>query len=222
MVSLKEILNLDVRYPGISIKVELIAIREYLKQLDSGVDRICDNYLVKELEKYDGAAYYEYQHVYTIAENEIPRLIRIPFSISIYSLFESSVTSLLSYAKDKEGKILSLKDIAGNSLHSRFNKYMQHVLAYSFKFDEKMMQQLSRVYKIRNVAAHANGSVAEMESKARKDFEEMLTPIPGVRVDNYDLQVSSEYLVYALDVVENALRSLMGYMETRYGFGVDI
>lgn len=215
---IRKILNMDVKYPGIFIKVELTAIAEYLKQLDSGIDRICDNYITTELEKYEGAEYHEYQHVYDIAETEIPRLIRYPFSISTYSLFESSVIALLQYGKEKEDKKLSYRDINGRSQISRFNKYMQHILGYDFTFSSEQVQQLTLIYKIRNIMAHANGSLVDIEESEYKKLREMLCSVPGVSFGSWSLDVTSEYLKYSLCVVDGALRSLMTYMEDRYDF----
>ena len=129
MVSLHEILKMDMDYPGIEIKVELIVLQEYLDQMEAGISAVCDRYIEAELKKYEGRNYEEYQHVYVIAEDEMPRMIRLPFVVTIFTLFENSVSLLLSYAQRKEDKGLSLKDINTKSLMSGFNKYLEPQLS---------------------------------------------------------------------------------------------
>lgn len=165
MSPLDRFLNMDLGYPGIEINVELIVMQEYLGQMDVGVKAVCDAYLEAEIRKYEDAKYYEYQHIYSMVEEKIPRLIRLPLVVSIYTLFENSMTQLLSYAQTKESKDLSLKDINGNSIASIFNKYMKHVLGFDFKISNVAMEELSKIIKVRNCIAHANGNLSAMSDK---------------------------------------------------------
>lgn len=205
-------------YPGIEIKVELIVMQEYLSQLEVGIKAVCDTYLETEIKKYEGAEYYEYQHIYSIAEEEIPRLIRLPLVVSIYTLFENSITQLLSYAQSKESKGLSLKDINGRSPAATFNKYMKHVLGFDFQLSITTMDELSKINKIRNCIAHANGNLSAMADDKAKEIRAL--KIAGLIIDptSPQLDVSHEFLKNSMGCVENAVRELMDYMETRYDF----
>lgn len=217
MASLNGFLNMDLSYPGIEIKVEFLVMREYLGQLEIGIKSICDAYLDTEIRKYEGAEYYEYQHIYTIAEEDIPKLIRLPLVVSIYTLFENSITQLLSYAQSKEAKGLSLKDINGRSLASTFNKYMEHVLGFDFKISDSAMNELSKINKIRNCIAHANGNLSAMSDDAAKAIRAL--KIEGLIIESTSpqLDVSYVFLKNSLAYVENAVHELMDFMENRYG-----
>jgi hypothetical protein len=218
MTALNSLLDMDLSYPGIEIKVELIVMREYLGQLEVGIKSICDAYLDAEIKKYEGVEYYEYQHIYIIAEEEIPRLIRLPLVVSIYTLFENSMTQLLSYAQSKEAKGLSLKDINGRSPASTFNKYMEHVLGFDFKISNRSMDELSKINKIRNCIAHANGNLSAMSEGNAKAIRAL--KVTGLIIESSSLQldVSYEFLKNSLVYVENVVRELMDFMENRYGF----
>jgi hypothetical protein len=218
MTSLTGLFNMDMSYPGIEIKVELIVMGEYLGQLEVGIKSICDAYLDAEIKKYEGAEYYEYQHIYTIAEEEIPRLIRLPLVVSIYTLFENSITQLLSYAQSKEAKGLSLKDINGRSPASTFNKYMEHVLGFDFKISNRSMDELSKINKIRNCIAHANGNLSAMSEDNAKAIRALKVTGLMIESSSPQLDVSYEFLKNSLTYVENAVRELMDFMENRYGF----
>jgi len=41
-------MNMDVTYPGISIKVELTVLAEYLDGMEQGISAVCDSYILKE------------------------------------------------------------------------------------------------------------------------------------------------------------------------------
>lgn len=205
-------------YPGIEIKVELIVLREYLSQLEVGIKAVCDAYLETAIKKYEGAEYYEYQHIYSIAEEEIPRLIRLPLVVSIYTLFENSITQLLSYAQSKESKGLSLKDINGRSPAATFNKYMKHVLGFNFQLSNATMDELGKINKIRNCIAHANGNLSAMADEKARGIRELSIAGLFVAPTSLQLDVSYEFLWNSMDCVENAVRELMNFMETRYGW----
>lgn len=218
MISLNGVLNMDMGYPGIEIKVEFILMQEYLSQLEVGIKAVCDAYLETEAKKYKDAEYYEYQHIYTVAEEGIPRLIRLPLVVSIYTLFENSVTQLLSYAQSKESKELSLKDINGKSPTSKFNKYMKHVLEFDFKISNIAMDELSKINKVRNCIAHTNGDLSAMSDDKAKDIRAL--KVSGLMIDSTSpqLDVSYEFLENSMGCVENTVRELMDFMENRYGF----
>ena len=206
------------RYPGIEIKVELILMQEYLSQLDVGIKAVCDAYLEAEIKKLKDAEYYEYQHIYSVAEEEIPRLIRLPIVVSIYTLFENSITQLLSYAQIKESKGLGLKDISGQSPTATFNKYMKHVLEFDFQISNITMQEMSKINKVRNCIAHANGNLSAMSDDKAKDIREL--KITGLRIDSTSRQIdtSYEFIENSMAIVEKTVCELMEFMENRYGF----
>jgi hypothetical protein len=218
MASLEGLLNTDFMYPGIEIKVELILMQEYLNQMEVGVKAICDAYLERETKKYANAEYYEYQHIYSIAEEEIPRLIRLPLMVSIYTIYENSITQLLSYAQTKENAGLTLKDINGKSLSSTFNKYMKHVLGFDFQISSKAMQQINTINKIRNCIAHANGNLSSLSKEKISELRVLEDSRIGVEITSMQIDISYSLIKSSMTTVENIVRELMNFMENRYGF----
>lgn len=205
-------------YPGIEIKVELTVLGEYLTQMDSGIKLICDEYVENELKKYEGCEYYEYQHVYSIAEDEMSRIIRMPFIVTIYTLFENSVSLLLSYAQKKENKELSLKDINGRTLISTYNKYMKHVLDYEYQFENTIAETFSNLNKVRNCIAHTNGNLSYLSEQKIEELRKVSLKMKGLEVRPRELELTTEFIENAMSFVEDCLRQLMKYMESRYGW----
>jgi len=213
-----DIFKVDMGYPGIEIKVELIVLSEYLSQMEAGIKATCDSYIKVEEEKITNEEFHEYQHIYDIAENEIPRIIRLPIIVSIYTLYENSVIKLLNFAQEKEGKHLSLKDINGKSVTSKFNKYMAHVLNYDFKFDNEFMQSISTINKIRNTIAHTNGNMDSLNKERINEIKKVEKMKIGVSIYGSQLDVSYDFINFSMLTSSAAIKELMAYMETKYDY----
>ena len=212
MVSLAGFMNMDMSYPGISIKVELTVLAEYLDGMEQVISAVCDSYILKEEEKNKGLPHYEFSYIYEVANYEIPRVIKLPYIVTLYSLFESSTLSLLKYAQEKEGKEISVKDIRGKTLISSYNKYMQHILNYEFCFNQKTMSGFSELNKLRNCVAHSNGNLDPKNTELKK----LLSSNSKISELNGQLDVTYDYLQDAFGFIAEAIRELMKYMELRY------
>jgi hypothetical protein len=218
MASLKGIFNTDVNYPGINIKVELTVINEYLERMALGVKAICDEYIKDERKKNLGLEYFEYQYIYRIAEDEIPKMIRMPFLLTINTLFENSLIQLLNFAQKKEGIKEGVKDINGKSLPSRFNKYLSDYLKYDFYIDNNEMEKIITMNKIRNIIAHTNGNLDSLSCKKSKEINLILLKNKQLTADFNQLNVSYEYLQSSMILVFSLTTRLMCFMEKKYNY----
>jgi hypothetical protein len=216
MVAISTFLNMDVNYPGIGIKPELSMVRDYLGVMESSIEKISSEYLAEEEKKNQGNDPEEYRYCYLIAEEEIPRIIRNPAFVSIYSLLESSINQLLKYGQDKENKTLSFKEVGRGSLLSRANKYMANILNYEFEFTNQQLEKVSGIYKVRNFIVHSNANLDEMTNDIDKAL--MKCDEKGYITSTYFVQVgvTSDFLIDSLEFVEKAIGDLMSYMERKY------
>lgn len=216
MASLKSILNMDVDYPGIGIKPEISIMRDYLALVESNIERIGSDYIDREEQKNNGITQEEYPYFYLIAEEEIPRIIRNPTFVSIYSLLESSISQLLEFGQKKEKRGLRFRDIGRGSLLVRANKYMENVLNYQFNFSNNQLTQLSEIYKVRNFIVHSNATLETMSN----DLDKTLTRLDQKGYFNYTYMgqagVTSLCISESFKFVETILLALMLYMENRY------
>lgn len=156
--------------------------------------------------------HYEYSYIYDVANYEIPRVIKLPYLVTLYALFESSILSLLKYAQEKENKKISVKDINGKTLISTYNKYMKHILDYEFSFNQSTMSSMSELNKLRNCVAHANGNL----DSNNIEMKELLLKNSKVSELNGQLDISYGYLLDSLNFISQSIRDLMEYMEQRY------
>lgn len=217
MVQLPPIFKMGINYPGFEINVELLVMKEYLKQLQKGISAVCDLYITSEVKNYRDSEYDEYKHIYLIAEEEIPRIIRIPLVVSVYTIYENSITQLLHYAKEKESKGLSIKDINGKSITSTFNKYMKHILNYEFQISNRQMEKINALTKIRNCVAHANGNIESIGIEKVKELRALEGSEYEIIIESNKIDVSYEFLENSINDVEEIIKGLMSFMEQRYG-----
>ncbi|GAB3289278.1 hypothetical protein [Parahaliea aestuarii] len=216
MVAITAFLNMDINYPGIGIKPELSMLRDYLGIMEISIERVGSEYIAKEEEKNRGADQDEYRYCYLIAEEEIPRVIRNPAFVSIYSLLESSISALLKYAQEKENKTLSFREVGRGSLLSRANKYMKNILNYEFEFKNIQLEKVADIYKVRNFIVHSNGSLDDMTNDVDKPLMKCDEKFYITSTYFGRAGVTSEYLIDSFDFVESSIRDLMSYMEQKY------
>jgi len=195
-------------YPGIEIKVELIVLQEYLNQLESSIQTACDRYIENELSKYKNRDYEEYSHIYRIAETEIPRIIRLPVLVSMYALYESSMSRLLTYAQGKESKTLGLNDIRARSMSDGFNKYSQHVLGFDYQIAENFLDEIKIISKIRNIIAHTNGNLTNEQFN---DFRRWINE--DIEIQSNQLDITYPFINKAMQCIRDIIESLMKFLE---------
>lgn len=215
MVRLNRKFGFDVSYPGVGIKVDIIVMKEYLSQMNVGIAAVKNSYLKAEESNNNEWGHDEMSHIYYI-EDSMPRYIRTPFLISIFSLFENSTKQLLKYAQDKEGKSLSLKDINDRDLHLKHKKYIKHVLEFDFDFDHGEIDELKNINQLRNCIAHANGNIAATDARTKSLIQRLELEDKRVEVIDQQLDISYEYLVSSLETITSLLESLMSYIEAKY------
>jgi hypothetical protein len=213
------ILRMDISYPGIGIKLELSMLREYIGLMEGSLERIGNEYIQREEAKNSANDPSEYQYIYLIAEEEIPRIIRNPTFVSIYSLLESAIYQLMEYGERKEKKTLHLRDIGRGSLFVRANKYMQNILSYEFQFSNQQLEVLSDFSKMRNFIVHSYASVDGMTHDVDKFLMKLDKKFIGSAYMG-QISVTGDFLNHVLEFTDQSLRSLMSYMEDRY-FGSD-
>ncbi|AZE61385.1 MULTISPECIES: hypothetical protein [Pseudomonas fluorescens group] len=211
-------LNFDASYPGIDIKYEMSLMKEYLNHMEAGIESVKDKYLAREETIHASAEYFEYSHIYVVAEYGLARFVRQPFVVSIYSLYESSFNRLMDYAQKKEERKLSHRDIANssNSYASKINKYVEHVLNFKYQLTSSEMGRLKILAEIRNLIAHGNGSILSLPKEKLDKLKTLEDRRIGVAVEFNELRIEHAFLVENFELVASVLKRFMDHIEQRY------
>ena len=96
----------------------------------------------------------------------LPRMWRSPFLVSMYSVYETSVTEVASLIQKKQGRQIRLDDLRGEFL-DRAKKYYKDILQFNLSTSNERWKQLNKLSDLRNVIAHTNGRL-ETVSRERK------------------------------------------------------
>lgn len=175
----------------IEVAMELATLEEHLdmieRQIASGAREAQDSFhaQVKALEPEDEGERQLLRHErdYHI-EVVLPRVFRNPFLVSLFSVYETSVTEVARLLQERQGKGIALDDIRGGFL-KRAKKYYRDVLQFDLSRDNERWKHLVMLLHLRNVVAHTNGRL-----DVGNDREKLLQ-IEGVG-DKQDFMVVSE------------------------------
>lgn len=206
---------IDLSFPLIQ---DLRLLKDYVDSIDKIIASLSAHYQEKELSQYgeyDDPG--EISYIYQIGEHYLPNAVKMPLVVSIYTSIESNIEQLLEYSRNREGKTLKLKDIKASSNASQYQKYITHVLELDFKLNTS---NIADINKIRNCIAHANGNLQHWpESKVEelKKVAERLNKQHNTNIEvGYDLRISTEFLIWCLNVAEGAINPLSEYLRKRY------
>lgn len=95
-------------------------------------------------------------HGYKV-EVTLPRILRNPFLVSLFAVYESTVTTIAGLVQEEKGQKLSLDDIRGSDFLERAKRYYKHILQFEISADNERWRRLKQLSDLRNAIAHANG-----------------------------------------------------------------
>ena len=134
-----------------------------------------------------------------------PRVLRGPFLVTLFAVYESAVTEIANRLQKSKGERISLEDIRGNDFLSRSKKYYDGVLQFSLSTSNKRWQSLRLLSKLRNVIAHTNGRLETV----RVETAEALLTSEGISEQLDCIIVSDIFLRHTFDVVKYDLEDLL-------------
>ena len=86
----------------------------------------------------------------------LPRVLRVPFLVTLFTVYEAAVTQIASLVQKKKGIQISVEDLKGGLL-DRAKKYYGNVLEIQLSQDDRHWQRISLLFDLRNSIAHTNG-----------------------------------------------------------------
>ena len=192
----------------IEIEIELGILREQLKHIEEGIEQgrersdleSAPNTPSEDESDWDmRRQQYDYE-----TEVILPRMWRNPFLVSMFSVYETSVTEVASLIQKKQGRQIRLNDRRGEFL-DRAKKYYKDILQFNLSTSNERWKWLNKLSDLRNVIAHTNG---RLETVSRERKRKMLR-YEGAN-ESYDyLVVSRHFLSKTLALVTDELEDLV-------------
>jgi hypothetical protein len=206
--------HLDFRFIG--VEDELWALGEYLEVIEQQMTLLATKQSQNSREKGKAQGYndddpemenIEYM-AYHFANDALPRLIRGPFLVTVWAVFESSVNDVAAYIQQKQSKALSLRDLRGDNTLDRARKYFEHVLEFPLVLDSSAWEKLTTIATLRNILAHANGRLASAKLGTEPRIHKLVTANPDIAIVDNNLVLSAQFLQDAYETVNQSLRDL--------------
>ena len=210
--------------PTLGISIRLSAVERYLDLLTEFVPHIQDQTLTRwkaniqrkssELTMEDIVD--EIEDVKSVIEHLIPSNFYGSFVISLYAAVESSVTEIAGYVQKKESARLSLSDLRESNTLKRLSLFLETLMKETLNAPQDVIESVRQLQLVRNVLAHANGSLKEQRQDRRTDLLRLAESKVGILVENNSVVVTAPYLRYAFSSAESFLRSLLAQVANRY------
>ncbi len=223
-IDLEKLKRMDMSYPGFSFGEESWALSTYLEVLEEHISFASEQYKLRakrELEKDadmypSGEIAYEYSEIEAAAEFQIPRYFRIGTLIPIWGLFESFVSDVARYTKQRESNNLSFRDIRAPNFRLQVEKYFENVLSIDLPWSDEQRNRLGALQEVRNIIAHRNGRLMDLHPDKRRELEKVVAAIDGVEIQHSNIIVSGGYITESKCLVLEVLESLINMVAERY------
>jgi hypothetical protein len=157
---------IDFRF--MEIEAELSVILDHLEALDRQLPTIQKSErdrLERGLEGLEHDEWYgTLQWIDEFVDEVLPRLFYSPVLVQLWAVFESGIIEISKYIRNKEGHLLSVDDLRGNSDYERAQKYYRDVLRFPLIEIEGAKERLDLLYQARNAIAHSNGRIEAIKA----------------------------------------------------------
>ena len=135
----------------------------------------------------------------------LPRILRGPFLVTLFAVYETAVTEIGKLIQEKKGVQISLDDLRGDLL-SRAKKYYGNVLQFELSKGNQHWERLTLLSDLRNAIAHTNGLLDMM----RQGTKRRILRIEGVS-ERFGCIVVDEHLLRdTFTLVKEDVEALVG------------
>ena len=202
-------ITLDFRL--LEVSMELSTLEKHLELIENQIERGQEEARsimeaeTLELESDDEAEWSILgQEYYYQVDFMLPRVLRNPFLVSLFAVYESAVTEIANLIQRKKGVGISIDDLKGDLLR-RSKKYYAQVLQFELSLDNDSWQRLMLLSDLRNAIAHTNGRVDMVSKRTR----ERILKSEGVREEVGWLVVEGAFLKETFAFVKIDLEGLV-------------
>lgn len=101
-----------------------------------------------------------------LMEYYLPRILRGPFIVSLWSVLESALFHMANLLRVKRQTVLSMYDLGGGIIKQARN-YFDHILDFRF-CDGATWGRLAELYDVRCGFAHSNGNIELMRDVSKR------------------------------------------------------
>ena len=145
-----------------------------------------------------------HQEKYFRVEFVLPRVLRGPFLVTLFSVYETAMTEIAKLIQARRGIQSSLDDRRGDLLR-RAKKYYSNVPDFELSKDNQHWERLTQLSRLRNAIAHSNGRL----NMIPREIKEKLLKIDGVSDRFGYIVVDENFLRQTFTMVKDELEGLV-------------
>jgi len=192
------------------IEYELSAVEQYIASFESQLpfmiqqekEKMLNRIKEEGLASDDGEIGLYYTEYYDLTENILPRFIRSTIIVTLWSIFEASVTEIAKIINTEKGEALDINDLKGEDFLDRAKKYYKHILKFGpFNVESREWHRIKKLYTLRNAIVHCNGRIDSLNEK-------VLKLIKAKELEKMGLSTDGMYIMLSKDFVQESYRSI--------------
>ena len=134
----------------------------------------------------------------------LPRVLRGPFLVTLFAVYETAVTEIAKLIQKKKGIQISLDDLRDDLLN-RAKKYYGTVLDFKLTNGNPHWQRITLLSDLRNAVAHRNGRLDLIPPR----IEGKLLKVEGISKGYGYIMVDENFLRQTFTLVKEELEGLV-------------
>jgi len=138
----------------------------------------------------------------------LPRFFYGSFIISLYAVYETSVTEIARLLMKSKKCEIDINEIRGSFLQ-RAEKYYNNILNFELCSDVNTWKRIKELSTLRHSLAHANGRIDMMKDDVKKGIRELVKKNVGVSTHYNYVIVDVSYAKETLNIVSSSLGCLV-------------
>ena len=219
----------DPKFPSLEIAIRFNSLQRYLDLLLEFVPHMQEQTLVRfkaDIQRKAGLLSAEdladeIEHTKSLIEGLIPLNFYGAFVLALFAALERSITDLANYVKEKEASPLSLRDLREQGTIKQLTLYLKTLLKQPLGVSQPILDGLRGLQLVRNVLAHANGSLADQPKDRLEELQRMTNSFDDIKIEGSSLVLYAQFLSRNLVGVEEFLTALLQQLADRYPVSAD-
>ena len=214
----------DDDFPALSISIRFRAVERFLDRLLEFVPHIQDQTLIRfkaQIER-EARAFsredleIELDHIKSEIENGIPSSFYGSFILVLYADLESAISDVADYVRRKEASRLSLQDLREPNSLKRLSLYLEALLKEPVQAPANVVAFLQQLQLVRNVFAHANGSLKGQREERRNALQKFSDESTGLIIQDNCLIPTTRFLKTSISAVAAFVNANLAQIAAKY------
>lgn len=167
-------MKLNTDFTLLLVSIELDTLREHLELIEQQAkwaQNDAESRFQADMEKlpsFDEAEWGMLRQEYNYrVDFVIPRVLRNPFLVSLFAVYETTVLEIAGLIQKKQNVRIPLNDLKGDLLE-RAKKYYSEILQFELSKSNVSWERLALLSDLRNVIAHTNGRIDTIADSKRE------------------------------------------------------